>query len=114
MPIGDYEIKCQITSGMKNVAIVGMKFRKILIALKPFGKQVFPSKKGNSACQDRGGTYNNNNELYLHDQTNTYSIAKAMFRNQYYNTGQLRYFDNYLSRTSKQAEIYFMNCILIK
>ena len=78
-------------------------------------KKVFPSKKGNSACQDRGGTYNNNNnELYLHDQTNTYSIAKAMFRNQNYNTGQLRYFDNYLSRTSKQAEIYFMNCILIK
>ena len=27
---------------------------------------------------------------------------------------QLRYFDNNLSRTSKQAEIYFMNCILIK
>ena len=58
--------------------------------------------------------YNNNNELYLHDHTNTYSIAKAMFRNQNYNTGQLRYFDNNLSRTSKQAEIYFMNCILIK
>ena len=56
---------------------------------------------------------NNNNELYLHDDTNTYSIAKAMFRNQNYNTGQLRYFDNNLSRTSKQAEIYFMNCILI-
>ena len=29
----------------------------------------------------------NNNELYLHDHTNTYSIAKAMFRNQTYNTG---------------------------
>ena len=29
------------------------------------------------------------------------SIAKAMFRNQNYNTGQLRYFDNNLSRTSK-------------
>ena len=27
---------------------------------------------------------NNNNELYLHDQTNTYSIAKAIFRNQNY------------------------------
>ena len=27
---------------------------------------------------------------------------------------QLRYFDNNLSRTSKQAEIYFMNRILIK
>ena len=24
---------------------------------------------------------NNNNELYLNDHTNTYSIAKAMFRN---------------------------------
>ena len=57
----------------------------------------------------------NNNELYLHDHTNTYSIAKAMFRpSQNYNIGQLRYFDNNLSRTSKQAEIYFMNCILIK
>ena len=63
-----------------------------------------------------------NNELYLHDHTSTYrhdhtstySIAKAIFRNQNYNTGQLRYFDNNLSRTSKQAEIYFMNCILIK
>ena len=44
----------------------------------------------------------------------TYSLAKAIFRNQNYNTGQLRYFDNNLSRTSKQAEIYFMNCILIK
>ena len=37
-----------------------------------------------------------------------------MSRNHNYNTGQLRYFDNNLSRTSKQAEIYFMNCILIK
>ena len=37
--------------------------------------------------------FNNNSELYLHDHTNTYSIAKAMFRNQNYNTaGQLRYF----------------------
>ena len=59
-------------------------------------------------------TSNNNNELYLHDHTNTYSIAKAMFRNQNYNIGQLHYFDNNLSRTSKQAEKYFMNCILIK
>ena len=56
----------------------------------------------------------NNNELYLHDHTSTYSIAKAIFRDQNYNTEQLRYFDNNLSRTSKQAEIYFMNCILIK
>ena len=55
MPIGDYEIKCQIKSGKKDVAIIGMKFRKILIALKPFGKQLrkfFPSKKGNSACPE--------------------------------------------------------------
>ena len=56
----------------------------------------------------------NNNELYLHDHTSTYSFAKAMFRGHNYNTGQLRYFDNNLSRTLKQAEIYFMNCILIK
>ena len=60
------------------------------------------------------GHNNNNNKLYLHDHTNTYSIAKAMFRNQNYNIGQLRYFDNDLSRTSKKPEIYFMNCILIK
>ena len=57
---------------------------------------------------------NNNNELYLHDHTSTYSIAKAIFRNENYIIGQLRYFDNNLSRTSKQAEIYFMNCALIK
>ena len=57
---------------------------------------------------------NNNNELYLPDHTSSYSIAKAMFRDQNYNTGQLRYFDDNLSRTSKQAEIHFMNCILIK
>ena len=58
--------------------------------------------------------HHKNNELYLNDHTSTYSIAKAMFRNQNYNTGQLRYFDNNLLRTSKQAEICFMNCILIK
>ena len=56
---------------------------------------------------------NNNNELYLHDHTSTYSNAKAMFRNQN-NTGQLRYFDDNLSQASKQAEIYFMNCIFIR
>ena len=55
----------------------------------------------------------NNNELYLHGHASTHSIAKAMFRNQNYNTGQLRHFDNNLSRTLKQAERYFMNCILI-
>ena len=68
-----------------------------------------PKKHGHYPIQ-----YNNNNEFYLRDHTNAYSIEKAMFRNQNYNTGQLRYFDNNLSRTSKQAEIYFMNCILIK
>ena len=33
-----------------------------------------------------GGVETVNNELYLHDHTNTYIIAKAMFRNQNYNT----------------------------
>ena len=56
----------------------------------------------------QGVAQSNNNELYLHDHTNTYSIAKGKFKNQNYNTEQLRYFDNNLSRTSKQAEIYFM------
>ena len=49
MHIGDYEIKCQIKSGKKDVAIIGMKFRKILIALRPFGKQLrkfFRARKG--------------------------------------------------------------------
>ena len=59
----------------------------------------------------KGTDARTNHELYLHDHTNNYSIARAMFRNQNYNTGQLRYFDNNLSRTSKQAEIYFMNFI---
>ena len=39
-------------------------------------------------CLSPSRIYNNNNdnkELYLHDYTNTYSIAKAMFRNQNYN-----------------------------
>ena len=31
-------------------------------------------------------------------------LQKAMFRNQNYNTGQLRYFDNNLSRTPKKLE----------
>ena len=30
---------------------------------------------------------NNNNEFYLHDHRNTYSIAKPMFRNQNYTQG---------------------------
>ena len=50
---------------------------------------------------------NNNNELYLHDHASTYSIAEAIFRNQNYNTGQLRYFGDNLSRTSKQAETFY-------
>ena len=37
----------------------------------------------------------------------------SYFKNQIYIMGQLRYFGNDLSRTSKQVEIYFMNCILI-
>lgn len=62
-----------------------------------------------------GGVGTVNNELYLRDHTNTYIIAKAMFRpSQNYNTGQLRYFDSNLARTSKQGEKHFMNCILIK
>ena len=40
MLIGDCEINCQIKSGMKNIAIIGMKFRKILIVPNPFGKQL--------------------------------------------------------------------------
>ena len=47
-------------------------------------------------------------------QAQSYTIAKAIIRDQNYIIRQLRYFDNNLSRTSKQAEIYFMNCILIK
>ena len=49
-------------------------------------------------------SYNNYKELYLHDHTR--SITRS--------STSLRYFGNNLSRTSKQAEIYFMNCILIK
>ena len=52
--------------------------------------------------------------LFACIQAHTVLQIKAMFRNQHYNTGQLRYFDNNLLRTSKQAKIYFMNCILIK
>ena len=37
----------------------------------------------------KGRVSNKNDELYLHDHTNTYSISKAMFRNQNYNAGQL-------------------------
>ena len=38
--------------------------------------------------------------------TNTYSIAKAMFRNQNYNTGQLRYFDNIKTSLNTFYELY--------
>ena len=62
--------------------------------------------------------WGNNNtttrSFILHDHTSSYSLAKAIFKNQNYIIGQLRYFGNNLSRTSKQAKIYFMNCILIK
>ena len=37
-----------------------------------------------------------------------------MFRNQNYNIGQLRYFDNNLSRKSKQAEIYIYELYIDK
>ena len=47
---------------------------------------------------------NNNKELYLHDHIRSISSSSA----------SLRYCGNNLSRTSKQAEIYFMNCILIE
>ena len=47
---------------------------------------------------------NNNKELYLYDHTRSITSSST----------SLRYFGNNLSRTSKQAEIYFMNCILIK
>ena len=47
---------------------------------------------------------NNNKELYLHDHTRSITSSST----------SLRYFGNNLSRASKQAEIYFMNCILIE
>ena len=47
-------------------------------------------------------------------QAQSYTIVKAIIGDQNYFIGQLRYFDNNLSRTSKHAEIYFMNCILMK
>ena len=47
---------------------------------------------------------NNNKEVYLHDHTRSITSSST----------SLRYFGNNLSRTSKPAEIYFMNCILIK
>ena len=44
----------------------------------------------------------------------TIQYCKSYFKNQNYIIEQLRYFGNNLSRTSKQAEIHFVNCMLIK
>ena len=55
MLIGDYEIRCQIKSGMKNAAIIGMKIQEILIAPKPFGKRLrkfFQVRKVNQRVQN--------------------------------------------------------------
>ena len=55
MLIGDYEIRCKIKSGMKNAAIIEKKFRKILIAPKPFGKRLrkfFQARKVNQRVQN--------------------------------------------------------------
>ena len=75
MPIGDYEIKCQITLGMKNVAIVGMKFRKILIALKPFGKQLrkfFQARKASQRVKiEEGHTTTTTSFICMTKQTHT-------------------------------------------
>ena len=75
MPIGDYEIKCQITSGMKNVATVGMKFRKILIALKPFGKQLrkfFQARKATQRVKiEEGHTTTTTSFICMTKQTHT-------------------------------------------
>ena len=57
---------------------------------------------------------NGNNELYFASPYKFMQYCKSYFKNRNYIIGQLRYFGNNLSRTSKQAEIYFMNCILIK
>ena len=57
---------------------------------------------------------NNNNELYFVWPYKFILYCESHFKNQNYIIWQLRYFGNNLSRTSKQAEIYFMNCILIK
>ena len=75
---------------------------------KPLRKRYRTHKPQRSIEQNGTFTFrtpDNNNGLYLHDHRSTYIIAKAIFRNQNYNTGQLRYFDNNLSRTSKQAEM---------
>ena len=56
---------------------------------------------------------NNNNKLYLHDHTCTYSIAKATLREKLKFHLIASYVANNLSRNSKQAETYLTNCRLI-
>ena len=88
---------------------------QILEALTPRNPSEPPGKKGHvrilyiekiSKLHDFPVSISNNNnkELYLHDHTRSVTSSST----------SLRYFGNNLSRTSKQAEIYFMNCILIK
>ena len=66
----------------------------------------------------RGGlsTVFNNNKLALFARPYKYiQYCKSYFKmkNQNYIIGQLSYFGNNFSRRSKQAEKYFMKCILI-
>ena len=49
---------------------------------------------------------NNNNELYLNDHTNTYSIAKAMFRNGNYNS------DLWEFKMAVILQWYYCSCLL--
>ena len=78
-----------------------------------FGDDVVMSLVGQENELVQGGRAAMHDGIPVIDYTSTYSIAKAIFRSQNYIIAQLRYFENNLSRTSKQAEIYFMNCILI-
>ena len=57
---------------------------------------------------------NNIKELYFAWPYKFIQYCKSYFKNQNYIIEQLRYFGNNLSRTSKQAEIHFVNCMLIK
>ena len=54
-------------------------------------------------------------EDMLGNQDKMVETLKVCMRkqSQKYNTGQLRYFDDNLSRTSKQPKIFFKNCTLI-
>ena len=95
--------------------------KTLSLRIKPYGTSFFHSEKDYCKSRINNGFFffklehQPHQRAFMHDHTNTYNIAKAMlFRRQNYNTGQLRDFDNKLSRTSKQAETYFMNCILIK